>query len=194
MPSSQPDPGEPPFLAQGCASPWPRAEVLKQRLWQLVETLLFRPTPEKCHHWRALLLKLFGADIPEPGKVVIFPSATVYFPAKLRLEPRAMIGRRVRLYNLAPITLRRGANISQGCHLCAGTHDFTRWEMPLVTAPIEIGPNAWLAADVFVGPGVTIGELAVIGARSVVVRDQPPRTVCAGHPCRPLHPRPGPTL
>jgi putative colanic acid biosynthesis acetyltransferase WcaF len=55
-----------------------------------------------------------------------------------------------------------------------------------------IGENAWLAAEVFVGPGVSIGELAVIGARSVVTSDQPARMVCAGQPCRPLKPRPDP--
>jgi putative colanic acid biosynthesis acetyltransferase WcaF len=103
-----------------------------------------------------------------------------------------MIGRHVNVYNLGRVILRRGANISQNVHLCSGTHDFTCWSMPLVTRTIEIGPNAWIAADCFVGPGVTIGELAVVGARSVVLRDQPARMVCAGHPCRPLHPRPEP--
>jgi putative colanic acid biosynthesis acetyltransferase WcaF len=98
----------------------------------------------------------------------------------------------VHLYNLAPIRLERGANISQNCHLCAGTHDYTRWAMPLVAKPITVGANAWLGADVFVGPGVTVGELCVVGARSVVVKDLPPRHVCVGHPCRPHRPRPDP--
>jgi putative colanic acid biosynthesis acetyltransferase WcaF len=65
--------------------------------------------------------------------------------------------------------------------------------MPLVARPIAIGDNSWLAAEVFVGPGVTIGALCVVGARSVVVRDLPPGTVCAGNPCRVLKPRPAPT-
>lgn len=185
-------PAEPAYLGQGCRSPYTRRELLGQRLWQLVWLLFFRPTPEKAHRWRAFLLCRFGADIPDPAQVVIFPSVRIYFPWKLRLEPRSMVGRRVILYNLAPIILRRGANVSQGVHLCTGSHDFLRWDMPLVTAPIEIGANAWIAADVFVSPGVTIGELAVIGARSVVLRDQPARMICAGHPCRPLKPRADP--
>jgi len=114
------------------------------------------------------------------------------FPWKLSLAPRSMVGPHVRLYNLATITLRRGANISQYCHLCAGTHDYLRWSMPLVARPIVIGENVWLAADVFVGPGVTVGELAVVGAHSVVVRDLPPRTICVGNPCRPAKDRPEP--
>src|SRR5262249_14856298 len=125
-------------------------------------------------------------------QVVVFPTARVVFPWKLTLAPRAMVGPNVLLYNLAPITLGRGANISQNCQLCAGTHDFMRWDMPLVTQPITIGDNVWLGADVFVGPGVTVGELCVVGARSVVVRDLPPRKICAGSPCRAIEDRPEP--
>ncbi len=183
---------EPPYLAKGTASAFSRSELVRQRLWSVVQTTLFRFSLPRAHRFRVRLLQWFGADIPEPDKVVIFGSARVFFPWKLRLEPRAMIGRHVNVYNLATVTLRRGANVSQFVHLCAGSHDFTRWSMPLVAAPIEIGANAWIAADVFVGPGVTIGELAVIGARSVVTSDQPARMVCAGHPCRPLMPRPIP--
>ena len=56
--------------------------------------------------------------------------------------------------------------------------------MPLITASIRIEPDAWIAADVFVGPGVTIGEGAVVGVRSTVTRDVPPWTVVAGSPPR----------
>lgn len=184
---------ESPYLAQGCVTPYSRRELARQRLWSVVQCTVFRFSPPRAHAFRARLLRFFGADVPAPEQVVVFASARVFFPWKLRLEPRTMIGRQVNIYNLGAVTLRRGANLAQGVHLCAGTHDFTRWSMPLLTAPIEVGPNAWIAAEVFVGPGVTIGELAVIGARSVVVRDQPARMVCAGHPCRPLHPRPDPS-
>ena len=183
---------ESPYLAQGTVTPYPRREILRQRLWSVVQASLFRFSLPRAHAYRARLLRTFGADIPDPGRVVIFASARVFFPWKLRLEPRSMVGRHVNLYNLGPIVLRRGANVSQHAHLCSGSHDYTRWSMPLVTAPIVVGENAWIAADVFVGPGVTIGELAVVGARSVVVRDLPPRMVCAGNPCRPLKPRPDP--
>jgi putative colanic acid biosynthesis acetyltransferase WcaF len=187
-----PDP-EPPFLGRDCVTPYPRREVFGRWVWALVEATLFRWSPRPFHWWRAGLLRLFGADIPAPTPVVVFPTVRVYFPWKLTLAPRAMVGRHVHLYNLARITLGYGANLSQNCHLCAGTHDYSRWEMPLVAQPITIGANAWLGADVFVGPGVTVGELSVVGARSVVVKDLPPRMVCAGHPCRPLKERPPPS-
>lgn len=186
-------PQEAPYLGQGCTSPHPRSATLARWLWLAVEKTLFRWSPRPLHVWRAWLLRLFGADIAELRAVVVFPTVTVHFPWKLALAPRAMLGPHVRIYNLAPVRLGRGANISQFAHLCAGTHDYRRWSMPLVAAPIVIGDNAWLGADVFVGPGVSIGELAVVGARSVVVRDLPPRQVCVGHPCRPIKARPEPT-
>ncbi|HUR57717.1 MAG TPA: hypothetical protein VM029_08400, partial [Opitutaceae bacterium] len=124
---------EAPFLAQGCVTPYPKQDVLLRWLWALVQATLFRWSPRPLHGFRARLLRLFGAQIPEPSRVVVFPTARITFPSKLALEPRSMVGPHVILYNLAPITLRRGANISQHCHLCSGTHDFNRWSMPLVT-------------------------------------------------------------
>jgi putative colanic acid biosynthesis acetyltransferase WcaF len=57
--------------------------------------------------------------------------------------------------------------------------------MPLIVAPIMIEPYAWVAADVFVGPGVTVGEGAVVGARSTLIQDVAPWTVVAGSPATP---------
>ena len=180
---------EAPYLGQGCTTPYPRREVLLRWLWAFVQATIFRWSPRPLHGFRARLLRLFGADIPAPSQVVVFPTVRIIYPWRLTLAPRSMVGRNVTLYNLGRITLQRGANLSQNCHLCAGTHDFTRWDMPLVTLPIVVGENAWLGADVFVGPGVTIGELCVVGARSVVVHDLPPRKICVGQPCRPVKDR-----
>jgi putative colanic acid biosynthesis acetyltransferase WcaF len=186
-------PKEAPYLGQGTSTPYSSGEIARRLLWSMVQSTVFRLSPRTWHRFRAHLLKLFGADIPEPDKVVVFPTVSVVFPWKLTLSPRSMVGPNVRVYNLAAISLKRGANISQNCHLCAGTHDYSRWSMPLVAKPIVIGENTWLGADIFVGPGVTIGDLCVVGARSVVIRDLPTGTVCAGNPCRVLKDRPLPS-
>lgn len=180
---------EAPYLGQDCRTPTSRRIVAARLLWALVQATLFRWSPRPWHSWRARLLRLFGARIAHPDRVVVFPTVRVTYPWNLTLADRTMLGPGVTVYNLAPIALGRGANISQRTHLCSGTHDFNRWSMPLVTAPIDIGENVWIAADVFVGPGVTIGELSVVGARSVVVRNLPPRKICVGHPCRPIKDR-----
>jgi putative colanic acid biosynthesis acetyltransferase WcaF len=183
---------EVPYLGQGTKSPYPRSEIIRRLVWNVVQTTIFRWSPRPWHVFRARLLKAFGADIPSPDEVVVFPTATITMPWNLSLASRSMVGPRVTLYNLARITLRRGANVSQNCHLCAGTHDFNQWSMPLVARPITLGENVWVGADVFVGPGVTVGSLSVVGARSVVVRDLPAESICVGNPCRAIKPRPRP--
>ena len=85
---------------------------------------------------------------------------------------------------VAPITIGKHATVSQYTYLCTGTHDFERSDMPLITAPIVIEDQAWVCACVFVGPGVTVGQGAVIGARSVVFKDVKPWIVAAGNPPR----------
>lgn len=50
--------------------------------------------------------------------------------------------------------------------------------------PIIIGNNVWIASNVVVTGGVTIGDNCVIGAGSVVTRDIPPNSFAVGVPCR----------
>src|SRR5581483_1455684 len=83
-----------------------------------------------------------------------------------------------------PISIGTHTAISQGVYLCAGTHDHTNPTMPLERQPIRIGSGVWIAAQAFIGPGVTIGDNSVIGARAVVMKDVPSGVVAAGNPCR----------
>ena len=177
------------WLGRNSPAPWTRSERFKRALWLVVEGLLYRPSPRGCHRWRVRLLGLFGATIDEPATVRVFPSARVHFPWKLELHRHCMVGPNVRLYNLADVTIGAGANLSRNIHVCAGTHDFNQWKMPLVTAPVHIGENVWIATDCFIGPGVRIGDFSVVGARSVVIDSLPAGKICVGHPCRPVKDR-----
>ena len=57
-------------------------------------------------------------------------------------------------------------------------------DLPLLTPPIRVDDQAWICADAFVGPGVTIGEGAIVGARGVAVKDVGPWDIVAGNPAR----------
>jgi putative colanic acid biosynthesis acetyltransferase WcaF len=156
-------------------------------LWNACWLLLIRFSPRPFHAWRAFILRLFGARL---GRGVhIYPRAIIWAPWNLEVGDETGVADGAILYNQAPIRLGRRVVISQGAHLCTGTHDYEKPGFPLVARPISAGDHAWIAAEAFIHPGINIGEGAVVGARSVVTHDLPPWMVCAGHPCEPLKPR-----
>ena len=135
-------------------------------LWALA-TPLFRLSPRPLFGWRRALLRLFGARVGR--HVHVYPSARIYLPWNLTLGDAASIGEWALIYNLGPITIGDRATISHRAHLCAGTHDYRDPTLPLLRLPIEIGPQAWVCADAFVGPTVRVGEGAIVGAAAGVV-------------------------
>jgi len=166
---------------------FPLSDRLRRTSWNIVWQLLFRPSPRPLHAWRRMLLRAFGARV---GRAVhVYPGARIWAPWNIELGDECGVADGAILYSQGMIRLGAQSVVSQGAHLCAGTHDYEKPGFPLVTKPISVGAQSWLAAECFVHPGVTIGEGAVIGARSVVTKDMPAWTVCAGHPCRPLKPR-----
>ena len=162
------------------------ANKLARAVWQVVWLLLFRPSSRLLHPWRCLLLRLFGAKL---GKAVHpYPSARIWAPWNLEMGDHACLSEGVDCYCVAPVRIGAQTTVSQYSFLCTASHDYTRADMPLVTAPITIGERAWITADVFVGPGVTIGDDVVIGAGSVVVKDIPSHSVAVGNPCHVIRP------
>ena len=156
-------------------------------LWGIVEVSLFRFSPRPFHSWRSFLLRMFGAIV---GKGVhVCPGVKIWAPWNIILLDECGIGNGAILYSQDKITIGYRTVISQGVHLCAGTHDYTKRGFPLYTRPISIGNHVWIAAEAFVHPGVRVEDGCVIGARSVVVKDMPEWMICSGHPCKPLKER-----
>lgn len=164
----------------------PSAHSLRSRLgravWNLVWLVLFRPSPGPLHWWRRAVLRIFGAQM---GKgAVIHPSARVWAPWNLIMDDYSCLGPRTDCYNAAPVRLGEYSVVSQYAFLCTATHDISSLRLPLVTGPVELGKHAWVCADSFIGPGVTVGEGAVVGARSSAYKDVAPWTVVTGNPAR----------
>ena len=87
-------------------------------------------------------------------------------------------------YSVALIHIGREATVSQYSYLCTASHDPDVPGLPLVAAPIRIGDRAWVGADVFVAPGVSIAEGAVVGARSTVLGNVGTGEIVGGAPAR----------
>ncbi len=158
-----------------------RTDYLLRAVWSLL-AIVFRLSPRVWHGSRRGILRLLGAKIG--ARVAIFPSARITFPWLLRVGARSTIAWDVKIYNLGEIAIGERVVISQGAHLCAGTHDYEQPAFPLLKKGITIGDDVWIAADAFIGPGVRIGSGAVVGARAVVISDVPERAVVAGNPAR----------
>ena len=165
-----------------CPSPHSAANKLARLLWQVAGLLLFRPSPWFWHAPRRALLRLFGAQV---GKhVQIMPSVQIWAPWNLALGDDATVGAGVDLYDVDRIEIGAHATVSQRAFLCTATHDVDHPNMPLQTAPIRIGAGAWVCAEAYVHPGITIGVDAVAGVRAVVLHDVPPGQIVGGNPAK----------
>jgi putative colanic acid biosynthesis acetyltransferase WcaF len=167
---------------------WTLRTKIKRGLWNCAWIFLFRPTPKRIGNpWRLWLLRRFGAVVH--GSALVHQTCKILQPWQLEIGDGSAVGHQVEIYNYALVSIGAMTVVSQYSYLCTGTHDYMDPHMPLTWKPITIGAQCWVAASVFVGPGVSVGDGAVIGARSVVTRDVPPWTVCAGNPCHPIKPR-----
>lgn len=163
------------------AQKWSKTELARRLLWDLTAPV-FRIIPRQFWLLRRLHLRLFGARIGQ--HVHIYPSVKITIPWNLDIDDNCGIGDGAILYALGPISIGRDTTISQGANLCAGSHDHTKPDRPLTKPPIRIGHGVWVCADAFIGPGVSIGDETIVGARSVVMRDLEPGCIVAGNPAK----------
>jgi putative colanic acid biosynthesis acetyltransferase WcaF len=157
------------------------------QLWWLVQATLFAWSPQFMYGWRRWLLGLFCCRVGRG--VLLRPSVQVTYPWKVSIGDCAWIGDEVVLYSLGEIEIGANTVVSQRSYLCAASHDYTKPDFPIFAARISVGAQSWLATDVFVAPGVSIGAGTVVGARSSVFHDLPSMMVCVGSPAKPIKSR-----
>jgi putative colanic acid biosynthesis acetyltransferase WcaF len=157
------------------------------QLWWVVQATLFRWSPQVFFGWRRFLVRLFGGVV---GKgVLIRPTANITYPWKVSIGNFSWIGDDVTLYSLGKIKIGNNVVISQRSYLCTGSHDMESSTFEITERPIVIEDEAWIATDVFVGPGVRVSQGAVVGVRSTVLHDLQPMLVYVGNPAKPIRPR-----
>lgn len=167
--------------ANRSAQKYTRKELVLRVFWGLCRPL-FRFSPRLCWGWRRFLLRCFGAKVGENTQ--IFPSVRIFAPWHFEIGADSSIGFDALIYNLGPIIIGDRVTVSQRAHLCAGTHNYKAPAMTLQKPPINIGDEAWICADAFVGPGVDIGPGSVVAAASVVIKTVEEWTVVGGNPAR----------
>lgn len=161
----------------------PLSNKIRRFCWGVVRCVLYRPFGGPLFkRWRIMLLRGFGAKI---GKgCAISATAQIWAPWNLSMGDIVAIGPRAKIYNPGKIIIKDKVTISQDATLCTASHDYSLMKNPLVTSVIRIDSFAWVAAESFVGMGVTIGEGAIVGARAAVFKSVEPWTVVGGNPAR----------
>jgi len=153
---------------------------VKRLLWGACWLLLYRTSPRPLHAWRSTLLRTFGATMG--ADCHFYPASKVWAPWNLVCADQVTAGDEAEIYN--PATMRFGSHaiVSQGAYLCGATHDFDDPAFPLLAYEMSFGAYCWICAKACVGPGVNVGEGAVLGLASVASRDLDAWGVYAGTP------------
>lgn len=163
-------------------------EKIGRILWAITQATLFRCSFHTNNRWRIWLINRFGGHVHP--RCIIRRTVRIECPWNLTMGQNCSLGDRAIIYCLGPVTLAERVSVSQHAHLCAGSHDFTRVDLPLTRPPITIEPDVWIAADAFVGPNLTIGRGAILGARACAFSDLEPWTIYGGNPAKKLRDRP----
>lgn len=152
-------------------------------LWTMVWFLFAKPFPRSVgNKWKLILLRIFGAKIHPTA--VVYSSVKVYAPWNLVMKKYSCLAPEVDCYNVDKIEIGESSTVSQKTYLCTASHDITKDNSPLITAPIIIENEAWVGADVYISMGVTIKEGAVVGARSAVFKSVDSWSVVGGNPAK----------
>lgn len=162
------------------APSFPLRHRLLRLAWRITWTLFAAWTPPPMHRWRIWLINLFGGQVAPTCSV--YGSVRIWYPPFLKMKHASALGPEVDCYCMGQIEIGAYAVVSQRAYLCTGTHDTSSAEFQIFAKPIVIEANAWVAAEAFVGPGVTIGEGAVLSARGVAFKSLAPWSVYMGNP------------
>lgn len=160
---------------------------LKRLVWNIVWLLLYRPSPRPFHAWRSMLLRLFGANMGPNCR--FYPGARIWAPWNLHCGELVAVADGVEIYNVAPVYFGSHVILSQGAYICGATHDYNNPSFPLLAYEMKFGAYAWICARASVGPGINVGEGAVLGLGAVATRTLQPWTVYAGSPATPVRER-----
>lgn len=132
---------------------------------------------------RELLSELTGTEVDQ--SVTVFPPFYTDFGRNIGLGKGIFINSGCKFQDQGGIRIGDNCLIGHNVVLATLNHDMDPAKRAdMHPAPIILGPNVWISANVTVLSGVSIGENAVVAAASVVTKDVPANSVVVGSPAR----------
>jgi acetyltransferase-like isoleucine patch superfamily enzyme len=132
-------------------------------------------------------VKIGNECILEPN--IIFKYDGIWKPGpSITIEDNVFIGSNCEFNINTSITISKYSNIASGCKFIDHNHGTKEGQLigpqPSVKEKIVIGKDVWLGCNCIILKGVIIGDGAVVGAGSVVVKSIPPNEIWAGVPAK----------
>jgi putative colanic acid biosynthesis acetyltransferase WcaF len=160
----------------------PKSDKIYRLIWRITSLFFFRPFSLPFFNgWRIFLLKIFGATIGDHCN--IYASAYIPSPRKLIMGVHSTLGPQVQLH-FGKTIIGNKVTVSQRTYLCSATHETNSINLPFVEGKIIIEDFVWIAAEAFVMTNTIIGQGAIVGARTVIIKDVAPWTIVAGNPAK----------
>ena len=132
---------------------------------------------------RELLAQLTGKSVDE--SVTLFPPFYADFGRNITLGKRIFINSGCKFQDQGGVVIGDDCLIGHNTVMATLNHDLApSRRADMHPAPIVVGRNVWIGANVTVLPGVRIGDNAVVAAAAVVTKDVPENTVVVGSPAR----------
>lgn len=112
------------------------------------------------------------------------------FTPKIVIGDRVSITSRLQLAAYKEVTIEEDVLIASNVFISDALHAYGRVDVPYRyqgftgVSPIRIRRGCWIGQNVVIMPGVTVGEMSIVGANSVVTRSIPDRCIAVGAPAR----------
>jgi len=162
----------------------PATERLRQRVWRMVQILAFGISPWFMRRWRQFVISLASGHNGYAKSCSLDSGCRIDYPWHVRVGENSSVAYGAWIQGQDEIVIGKNVCIGEYARIIAGSHDITSPRFDLVTKPICICDNAWVATGAYVLQGVTVGEGAVVAAGAVVTKDVPEWTVVGGNPAR----------
>ncbi|PKQ45754.1 acyltransferase [Confluentibacter flavum] len=141
---------------------------------------------------RSLLLKATGINIQ--GKCFIDKGFRFLYPRNITIGTNVSLGHYNKIWAFNKVYIGDYVQSAIGLIIISGSHNSSDFSPITENQDIILEGENWIGANVTIIGGVTIGKGTIIGAGSIVVKDLPPYSICAGNPCRVIRKREPSTL